>query len=136
MSSKTYESFLGFRAKTARQLSMMFSGPWPYVYLVLAILFQAGAWVFAAYIRSHLGGELLILHNNPYFGIDWIADGRAAFILPYWSLGTLALNFLSALLLARHRFGRLFVHSLLGLSVFVAALSLLDLLFIYFINFR
>lgn len=136
MSSKAYESFFSFREKAARQFGALFAFRWAYLYLGLILIFQAGAWFFAYYIQSHLGGELLILHNNPYFGIDWIATGSSIFILPAWSLGALLLNFVITLALVRHKYGRLFLNFLLGAALLVSVMSLINVFFIYLINFH
>lgn len=136
MYSKTYQFFYSFREKAAKQFSALFSFRLTYIYLGLAVIMQGLAWLASFYIKSHLGGELLILHNNPYFGIDWIASGSQIFMLPLWALGVLLFNLIVLLFLSRHKQARFFVNFLLGLALAASIFSLVNLFFIYLINFH
>ena len=136
MYSNTNQFFYLAKERIKKSFSVLFALRSTAVYLGSAACLQAGAWAFAWYIRYRLGDELLILHNNPYFGIDWIASAGQIFIIPAWSTAFLLIGFILSLVMVKRGPERFFTNFLMGATVLVSAFSLLGLFFIYLINFH
>jgi hypothetical protein len=136
MYSHTNQFFYSAKEKVSRHFSVLFSSRAAYAYIISAILLQAVDWAFAWYIQSRLGAELLILHNNPYFGIDWIASSGQIFMIPAWSAAFLLLDFILSLILVKKNLGRFLANFLLATAVLASVFSLASLFFIYLINFH
>lgn len=134
--SKFYERFYSLRLKIANTFGDFF-GFWPnLVYLFIIFLVQIASWWLAYYIFKNLTGNLLVLHYNVDFGIDWIGDLNLIFYFPF--IGFLFLLFSMVLLfvLGVGRHFRFQSHYLMGGAVLANLGMLTALILVYIINFR
>lgn len=136
MYSKFYERFYSWRLKASASFGEFFAYKANRIHLLISIFFQALSWFFAYYIYKNLTGDLLVLHYNVDFGIDWIGDSYNIF---YFPLVGLIIFFLSVLLLAIFGPGKnfRFQSNVIMVSVLMSNLGMMSaLLLVYLINFK
>jgi hypothetical protein len=105
-----------------------------YVYLGIALIFNALSWFLAIVSQQSLGEGLAILHYNVIFGIDKIGNPISIYQFPLLGLGIIILNFLISVALVRKREQRP-GQNLLITTVAANLIILVSLYLIYIINF-
>ena len=134
--SKFYERFYSLRLKVANTFSDFF-GFWPnLVYLSIIFLVQMASWWLSYYIFKNLAGNLLVLHYNVDFGIDWISDPNSIFYFPLLGLLFLFLSLVLIFVFGPGRHSRFQSHSLMSGAVLANLGMLAALTLVYIINFR
>lgn len=134
--SKLYERFYSFRLKIATTAGEFFSFRANRIYLIITLVIQGISWWLSYYIYKNLVGELLVLHYNVDFGIDWIGDQNLIFYLPLVSLIFLILSIILLFIFGPGRNFRFQSHYLMGGMVLGNLGMLTALLLVYIINFR
>jgi len=134
--SKLYERFYSLRIKIANTTSEFFSFYPNRLYLIAAVFVQAVAWWLAYYIFKNLTSDLLVLHYNVDFGIDWIGDPNLVFYLPLIGLLFLLLSVIALLIFGPGRHFRIQAHYLMAGMVLANLGILASLVLVYVINFR
>ncbi|MEI6835608.1 MAG: hypothetical protein WCK59_02130 [Candidatus Falkowbacteria bacterium] len=134
--SKFYERFYSLRLKAANAFGDFF-GFWPnLVYLSVIFLFQAASWWLSYYIFKNLTGNLLVLHYNVDFGIDWISDLNSIFYFPLLGLLFLFLSLVLIFIFGSGRHSRFESHCLMSGAALANLGMLAALTLVYIINFR
>jgi len=134
--SKLYEHFYSLRLKIANTFSDFFGFRPNLVYLSAIALIQVGSWWLAYYIFKHLTGNLLVLHYNVDFGIDWVGDLNLIFYFPLLGFLFLIVSVILLFIFGVGRHFRLQSHYLMA-GVVLANLGMLSaLVLVYIINFR
>lgn len=133
--SKIYEHFYSLRLQIASTLADFFDFRWNIVYLSFLLVLQTASWWLSYYIFKNLAGNLLVLHYNVDFGIDWISDPSSIFYFPF-----LALLFFIFSLILLFTFGTgrhfRFQSNFLMIGAVLANLGILvALILVYLINF-
>ncbi len=134
--SKLYERFYSFRFKIAKTTGEFFSFRANRLYLAGALIIQIISWWLSYYIYKNLAGELLVLHYNVDFGIDWIGDQNLIFYFPTLSLIFLILSIILLFIFGPGKNFRVQSHYLMGGMVLGNLGMLTALLLVYIINFR
>ena len=99
-------------------------------------LVQALAWWQAVAIFRDLTGNLLVLHYNVDFGIDFVGNPTQIFWYPLYGLGIFIINLLLAAALHQHQDWRIFDHLLFSAALVFGLFLNAALLFVYLINFK
>lgn len=134
--SKLYERFYSFRTKIANITGEFFSFRPNRIYLALIVVIQSFSWWLTSYIYRHLSSDLLVLHYNVDFGIDWIGDRGLIFYFPLISLAFLLISLIMLAVFGPGKNFRIQSHYLLS-GVILANLGILvALILIYTTNFR
>ena len=134
--SKLYERFYSFRVKIANITGEFFSFHPNRIYLGVAAIIQAASWWLAYYIFKNLTGDLLVLHYNVDFGIDWVGDQNIIFYFPLIGLAFLLISIILLFIFGPGRNFRIQSHYLMG-GMMLANLGMLaSLVLVYIINFR
>lgn len=134
--SKLYERFYSLRVKTANVAGEFFSFYPNRLYLTAAVIIQAASWWLAYYIFNNLTGDLLVLHYNVDFGIDWVGDLNNIFYFPLVGLAFLLLSVILLFIFGPGRHFRAQSHYLMIGMVLGNLGMLVSLLLVYIINFR
>lgn len=134
--SKIYERFYSLRDKTAKTTGEFFSFWFNRLYLGGIILIQLVSWWLSYFIFNNIGDNLLVLHYNINFGINWIGDGNLIFYFPFLSLIFLVLALLLIFILGVGRHFRINCHYLMGGTLISNLGIFLAILLIYIINFK
>jgi hypothetical protein len=134
--SKLYERFYSFSSKI-KASSGEFFGFWSNrIYLGLVIICQVCSWWLSYYIFKNLASDLLVLHYNVDFGIDWVGDPNLIFYFPLIALAFLLLSVVLLFIFGPGRHFRFQSHYLM-LGAVLANLGMLTaLILVYIINFR
>lgn len=134
--SKIYERLYSLKGKTAKTAGEFFSF-WPNrLYLGAIILIQAASWWLSYSIFKNTSDNLLVLHYNVNFGINWIGDGNLIFYFPFLSLIFLLLALLLIFIFGVGRHFRISCHYLMGGTLISNLGVFLAILLIYIINFK
>lgn len=134
--SKLYERFYSFRIKIANATGEFFSFHPNRLYLGVAVVIQAASWWLASYIYKNLAGDLLVLHYNVDFGIDWIGDQNLIFYFPAVGLAFLILSMILLFVFGPGKNFRIQSHYLMGGMILGNLGMLTALVLVYIINFR
>lgn len=134
--SKLYERFYSFRVKIANITGEFFSFHPNRLYLAAVTVVQAVSWWLSYYIYKNLTGNLLVLHYNVDFGIDWIGDQGVIFYFPEIGLIFLLLSIILLFIFGPGRNFRIQSHYLMGGMVLANLGMLASLVLVYIINFR
>ena len=134
--SKLYERLYSGRVKIAKMTGEFFSFRPNRIYLIITALIQGFAWWLAYYIFKNLTGDLLVLHYNVDFGIDWVGDLNSIFYFPAIGLAFLLLSIIMLFIFGPGRHFRAQSHYLMGGAVLANVGMLAALLLIYMINFK
>ena len=134
--TKIYERIYSFRLKIAKATGEFF-GFWPNrAYLAGALVIQAVSWWLSYYVFKNLSSDLLVLHYNVDFGIDWVSDKNLIFYFPLLGFTFLILSIAIIYIFGPGRHFRFQSHCLMGGAVLANLGMLTALLLIYLINFR
>lgn len=134
--SKLYERFYSFRVKIANTTGEFFSFYPNRLYLAGTVLVQAASWWLSYYIYKNLTSDLLVLHYNVDFGIDWIGDPNIIFYFPLIGLSFLLLSIIMLFIFGPGKHFRISSHYLMA-GMLLANLGMLtSLILVYLINFR
>lgn len=134
--SKLYERFYSFRLKIATA-SGEFFGFWPNrIYLAVIFLLQIISWWLSYHIFRNLTGDLLVLHYNVDFGINWVSDLNLIFYFPGLGLLFLLVSIILLFIFGPGRHFRFNSHLLMAGAVLSNLGMLTALILIYIINFR
>lgn len=134
--SKLYERFYSFRIKIANITGEFFSFHPNRLYLAGVAIVQAASWWLSYYIYKNLTGDLLVLHYNVDFGIDWVGDQNLIFYFPTIGLAFLLLSIVLLFIFGPGRNFRIQSHYLMA-GMLLANLGMLtSLILVYVINFR
>lgn len=134
--SKFYERFYSLRVKISNITGEFFSFHTNRLYLVAALLAQTASWWLSYYIYNNLTGNLLVLHYNVNFGIDWIGDKNIIFYLPMVGISFAVISIILLFILGPGRHFRAYSHYLMSGMVLANLGMLISLVLIYLINFR
>ena len=134
--SKFYERWYSKRIKLANMTGEFFSFRPNRVYLALTVLLQGLSWWLSYYIFKHLTGDLLVLHYNVDFGIDWVGDQSLIFYFPITGLLLLLLSVGLLFSFGPGRHFRIESHYLMAGVVLANTGMLTALVLVYLINFR
>lgn len=134
--SNFYARFYTFLGKIRLSLAAIFRLTSGRVYLALIIFWQAIAWFQAWFIRRSLSGDIIVLHYNVDFGIDWVADPGQIYLYPLLGLGISLANLIILASLHKENNFKTMVHYLLGAANLFGAFLSIALLAVYLINFR
>jgi hypothetical protein len=134
--SKLYERFYSLRVKIANSTGEFFSFFPNRLYLITAVIIQAASWWLAYYIFKNLTGDLLVLHYNVDFGIDWVGDLNNIFYFPLVGLAFLLLSIILLFIFGPGRHFRAQSHYLMIGMVLGNMGMFVSLLLVYIINFR
>ena len=134
--SKLYERFYSFRVKIANTTGEFFSFYPNRLYLAAVIAVQAVSWWLSFYIYKNLASNLLVLHYNVDFGIDWISDPNTIFYFPVVGLIFLLLSIIVLFIFGPGRNFRIQSHYLMAGMVLANLGMLISLILVYIINFR
>lgn len=134
--SKIYERFYSFRSKIAGITGEFFSFHANRIYLSLIVVLQAGSWWLSSYIYRSLSGDLLVLHYNVDFGIDWIGNRGTIFYFPILNLVFLLGSLIILAIFGPGKNFRAQSHYLLSGVVMANLGILVYLTLVYTINFR
>ena len=134
--SKLYERFYSLRSKIATT-SGEFFGFWPNrVYLAIIVLCQGFALWLSYYIFKNLASDLLVLHYNVDFGIDWVGDPNLIFYFPALAFLSLIISVTLLFIFGPGRHFRFQSHYLMLGTVLANLGMLAALVLVYIINFR
>jgi len=105
-------------------------------YLIVLIGINSLIWFFAYFINFNVSQDLLVLHYNTDFGVDFIGSVIKIYIIPALGLITILLN--SVLIFVFYGRGqfRFVAYLLLSAALIVNLFLLMALASIYLINFR
>ncbi len=134
--SKLYERFYSLRIKIANTTGEFFSFHPNRLYLGAAAIAQGASWWLASYIYRNLAGDLLVLHYNVDFGIDWIGDQNLIFYFPLIGLSFLLVSIILLFIFGPGRNFRIQSHYLMGGMILGNLGMLAALTLVYIINFR
>jgi len=134
--SKLYERFYSFRVKIANITGEFFSFHPNRLYLAAVTVVQAVSWWLSFYIYKNLTSDLLVLHYNVDFGIDWISDPNVIFYFPVVGLIFLFLSIIVLFIFGPGRNFRIQSHYLMAGMVLANLGMLTSLILVYIINFR
>jgi hypothetical protein len=134
--TKLYERIYSLRLKITAA-SGEFFGFWPNrIYLGVTIVLQAVSWWLSYFVFKNLSSDLLVLHYNVDFGIDWVGDKNLIFYFPLLGLLFFILSVAMLYVFGPGRHFRFQSHYLMLGNVLANLGMLTALLLIYLINFR
>jgi hypothetical protein len=134
--SKLYERFYSLRIKIANITGEFFSFHPNRLYLIAITLVQAASWWLSYYVYKNLTGDLLVLHYNVDFGIDWVGDQNLIFYFPMIGLIFLFLSIILLFIFGPGRHFRIQSHYLMASAVLANLGMLASIILVYIINFR
>lgn len=134
--SKLYERFYSLRLKIAIVSGEFFSFRPNRIYLAVTLVFQGISWWLAYYIFKNLKGDLLVLHYNVDFGIDWVGNLSQIFYFPAVGLLFVLLSVILLFIFGPGRNFRFQSHSLMSGATLANLGMLTVLIIVYIINFR
>lgn len=133
---KFYEGFYSLRLKIATVSGEFFAFKPNRLYLLVIFLFQTFSWWLSYFIFKNLTSNLLVLHYNVDFGIDWVGDQNLIFYLPILGFLFLLLSVILIFIFGPGRHFRFQSHYLMAGAVLVNIGIFTALVLIYLINFR
>ncbi len=134
--SKWYNKVHSWRSQLAGTFSDIIGFRPNRLYLLAIVIFQAVSWWLAVYIYRHLSSNLLVLHYNVDFGIDWVGDPKLVFYFSAFGILAALIAIIWLLALGSGKNFRLQSHYLLGGTTMANLGWLAALVLIYLINFR
>lgn len=134
--SKIYGQLYSFRKRTASALVDFFSFRSNQIYLALSLMLQVFSWYLAYFIFNNLSGELLVLHYNVNFGINWIGDAYKIFYFPAISLSLTITSIFLLLLKNSGKHLNFQYHIVMASSVLSSLGMNIVLILIYLVNFK
>lgn len=134
--SNFYARFYTILGKIKQSFAAIFRLTSSRIYLSLVVFWQIIAWVQAWYIHRSLTGDIIVLHYNVDFGIDWVADPIRIYFYPLLGLGIFIANLIILASLHKENNFKTLVHYLLGAANLFGAFLNIALLAVYLINFR
>jgi hypothetical protein len=134
--SKLYERFYSWRTNVGASLSEFFAYLPNRFYLAFSLLLQAISWFLSYYIYKNLTGNLLVLHYNVDFGINWIGDANNIFYFPLVSLAILFISLIVLFIFGPNKHFR-FQSNVIMSAVILSNLGMLSaLVLVYLMNFK
>jgi len=91
--SKIYHDWHVFTEKVHYAFSEIFSLFSARLYLAAAFLTNIALWIFSWLFYRQVRGELIILHYNVDFGVDFFGQSKDIFIIPALGFFFLVFNF-------------------------------------------
>ena len=128
--------FYGMFEKIKASLAAIFRYKPSWVYLSFIIFWQIVAWIQTWFIRQKLSGEIMVLHYNVDFGIDWIGDQTQIYFFPLLGLGVFLLSFILLAIMYKNKNFKALVIYLLGSAAIFGFFLSVALVAVYLINFR
>lgn len=134
--SKIYERLYSLGDSITKTIGEYLSF-WPNrLYLGAIILTQIISWWLAYFISNNAEDNLLVLHYNVNFGINWIGDGNLIFYFPALSLSFFLLSLLLIFIFGVGRHFRANSHYLMAGALLSNLGIFLAIFLIYIINFK
>lgn len=134
--SKLYERLYSLRVKIAKTTGEFFSFRPNRLYLIAIVLLQVLTWWGAYYIYNNIGTNLLVLHYNVDFGIDWIGSQSDIFYFPLVGLVSFLISVILLFIFGPGKNFRIHSNYLMMKTILTNLGMLMSLLLIYIINFR
>jgi hypothetical protein len=134
--SKFFERLYSGRIKIAKMTGEFFSFRPNYFYLGATVLIQAASWWLASFIYRTLTSDLMILHYNVDFGIDWVGDPNMVFYFPLIGLGLWLVSVILLFVFGPGHHFRIDSHYLMGGALLANAGMFTALVLVYMINFK
>ncbi|MCU0679917.1 MAG: hypothetical protein MUF50_01265 [Planctomycetes bacterium] len=134
--SKIFHQINSWRQNIRLSWSQVFSFRHSRIYALILAIINLSIWFFCFLLFRRVTGELVVLHYNTDFGIDFIAEPYKIFFLPLLSLILIIFNILCLQLLYKEQHFRLISHLWWGLLLFNHLLFFLYIFSLYLINFR
>lgn len=106
------------------------------IYLAVMVVLNCLIWYLAYYIYKEVDTDLIALHYNVDFGIDYYGSSRKIFYLPFVGLLISLVNFFVYASTFRHKDKKFIGHVLLATATISNILILLSTISVYIINFR
>ena len=122
--------------KIKTSLSVIFHFVPSLVYLSLIIIGQILAWFQVWFIHRQLRENILVLHYNVDFGIDFVSDPIYIFLYPLLGLIVFLFNFIILAIFHKDKNFKILVHYLLGAAALFGLFLSIALLAVFLINFR
>lgn len=120
--NKLINNFLELTSRPSIRMSLFFG-----------LAFNCSNWILAYYIAASISSELIVLHYNINFGIDWVDTVDRIYFFPLLGLAIWFFNlFLAFLIGIKERF---LIHVLCIVSLIMNVLLLISLSSLYLINF-
>ncbi|MFA5248115.1 MAG: hypothetical protein WC415_02615 [Patescibacteria group bacterium] len=133
--SKFYNDWHIFKEKVRDAFSEIFSLLSARLYLAGVLFINTTLWVFSGLFYRQVNGELIVLHYNVDFGVDFFGRAENIFVIPAIGLFFLAFNFFLLMLFADKKNFNFICHLVLGSTLLANILLSLSLGPIYLINF-
>jgi hypothetical protein len=106
------------------------------IYIAVLLVLNAFIWYLAYFIYKEVDTELIALHYNVDFGIDYYGSSDKIFYLPFIGLLISLINFSVYASSFRHKDKKFIAHVLLATAIISNILILLSTISVYIINFR
>ena len=134
--SKLSNKWYLFRDKTASAFRSLFAWRHSWVFFLINLFFVVSLFAGALEIFTNFKEEILVLHYNIDFGVDWIGEKRLVFNFAIVGAVIFIIDLLTLLLVSKrhdYKFLSLFIWG--GLTVCEAFL-IAAMFSIYLVNFR
>jgi hypothetical protein len=105
------------------------------LYMGAALFLNINLWIFSWLFYRLVRGELIVLHYNVDFGVDFFGDSRNIFIIPALGFFFLLFNFLLLSIFSRNKNFNFICHLMLGTALLANIFLSLALGPIYLVNF-
>lgn len=133
--SKIYHDWHFFTEKVKDAFIEVFSFTSSRFYIGAAFFLNSVLWLFSWLFYNQVRGELIILHYNVDFGVDFFGQSENIFAIPALGLFFLAFNFLLAIFFVNNKNFNFICHLALGGSLFSNIILSLAFGPVYLINF-
>jgi len=117
-------------------IKKIFKFPHIRIYLIIIFGLHIILWMLGYSMKSNIDQELVVLHYNIDFGVDWIGNINKIFIIPIISLGMIIINLILAASSVRSRDFVFIAHLILFFTMLINIFLLISFGLIYLVNFR
>jgi hypothetical protein len=134
--SKLSNKWYLFRDQAVSAFRAVFSWRHSWVFLILNILLLSSLFLGSWKIFQDFQENILILHYNVDFGVDWIGEKKSVFLLAQIALAFFLFDFLILLIVAKKKYYRFLSFFVWGAAIISEIFLLAALFSIYLVNFR
>ena len=105
------------------------------IYSISIVFINILEWVLAKYIFKEAPSEMIALHYNVDFGIDYYDSAEKIYILPILGIFIMFINLLLSMVFFKHKNYKFISHLLFSIALFANIILLSSLISIYLVNF-
>ncbi|MFH1522266.1 MAG: hypothetical protein ABIE43_00425 [Patescibacteria group bacterium] len=106
------------------------------IYLIISIGLNLFLWLASYLIKINVSQDLIVLHYNVDFGVDFIGGVEKIYTIPFLGLIIITINIILLFSFSRHDNFKFISNLLLATGAVVNIFLLINLASIYLINFR